>query len=73
MRRLCNSSPDPPEVTMCCSFSLQILSVLFDDQEPAGNPFCKLVGMDWFKSKDRMDHIAGRPRNPVQVRLVLKR
>nr|XP_024358788.1 protein ENHANCED DISEASE RESISTANCE 2-like isoform X2 [Physcomitrium patens] len=33
---------------------------------PAGQPFCKLVGMDWFKSKDRMDHIAGRPRSLVQ-------
>ncbi|KAG0563145.1 hypothetical protein M758_8G006900 [Ceratodon purpureus] len=33
---------------------------------PAGEPFCKLVGMDWFKSKDRMDHISGRPRSLVQ-------
>jgi hypothetical protein len=40
---------------------------------PAGEPFCKLVGMDWFKSKDRIDHIAGRPRSLVQVRLVLLR
>lgn len=67
---LCSSPLSHCEVTMCCSFSLQCFHVLLDKQEPAGKPFCKLVGMDWFKSKDRMDHIAGRPRSLVQVRSV---
>ncbi|BBM99014.1 hypothetical protein MPTK1_1g18020 [Marchantia polymorpha subsp. ruderalis] len=33
---------------------------------PAGEPLCKLVTVDWYKGKERMDHIAGRPQNLVQ-------
>lgn len=33
---------------------------------PAGEPICKLLGVDWLKCKDRMDHVAGMPRSFVQ-------
>ncbi|XP_024402806.1 protein ENHANCED DISEASE RESISTANCE 2 isoform X3 [Physcomitrium patens] len=48
-------------------FLLQgINSLSTGSRVPAGQPFCKLIGMDWFKSKDRIDHVAGRSRSLVQ-------
>lgn len=35
-------------------------------QEAGGSPLLQLVGLDWFKSKQRQDHLAARPACVVQ-------